>query len=530
MKWVDLAIAGLFPKFAMKRMQARQGIKAFYEAAKVSQYHKTRNVTGSPDDETKGASDKLRIQARHLEQNHDIARGVLDVLVDNTVGLGIRPAPMVMNAAGELDRDVNDQLLKLWKDWVKVPEVTHEHSYYGLQRIMARSWYRDGEVLSQFLEGTSRGLDHGTVVPFSLEPLEADYLPSDMDDEGKGIIQGVKKNQWGRPTQYFIFKKFPTGFVYSNTSETKRVNADRMLHLKFVDRLKQTRGVSVFASVINRLDDIKEIEESERVAARVAAAMTGFIKKGSPDMYVAPDAGEDTREMEFNPGMIFDNLQLGEEVGTISSNRPNNELIPFRDSQLKAAAAGTGSSYSSISRNYDGTYSSQRQELSESYVHYGILWSAFTERFCTPVWERFVRAAVTAKLVELPAGVDMDTLYDVSHSRPAMVTVDPAKEMSGIRDELDLRISSLSQIQRRRGNDPDEVRAEIVREREMDEEAGLAPNMEEGDPDDPENPDDPPPEDEESEDEDETGDKDDDKKAQVNKRKRSRKRKRKSHK
>lgn len=483
MKWLTIALARIFPTYTIAGLRAQQGVKAFYEAAKASQYHKPKTNPGSPDEETRGAVDKLRALARHIEQNYDIGKGVLDVLVNNVVGLGIRPEPQIKGTDGKLHKEVNDQLIALWKDWGKNPEVTQEHRIYGLQRLMARTWLRDGEVLTNLLIGKTRGLDHGTQVPFSLEPLEADYLPTDLDDQNKGIVQGVEKNQWGRARFFHIYKNFPDGMSYAKTNDMKKVPAIRIIHLKMVDRLKQTRGISVFGSVMNRFDDIKEIEESERVAARVAAAMTGVIRKGSPDMYIAPETAGEPRQMEFEPGMVFDNLKPGEDVNTIASNRPNNALIPFRDHNLRAAASGVGASYSSISKNYDGTYSSQRQELAESHVNYGVLWSTFTENWCTPVWERFVSTAIASGKLKIPSDVDRDTLYEVDHSRPAMISVDPAKEMKGIQIELEENLVSKSQVQRRRGHNPDEVRQQIVRERELDEEAGITPPVRKGAPD-----------------------------------------------
>ena len=49
-----------------------------------------------------------------------------------------------------------------------------------------------------------------------------------------------------------------------------------MLHLAQRKRLHQLRGISLIHGVITRLSDIKDYEESERVAARIAAAL-GFI-------------------------------------------------------------------------------------------------------------------------------------------------------------------------------------------------------------------------------------------------------------
>lgn len=479
MKWLDLALANFAPRFAIRQLQARRAIMGYYEAAKSSRLHKSRGPSGSPDESTRLAADKLRDDARHLEENYDIAKGVLDVLVDNVIGTGIVPEPQVQDTEGKLHREFNAELLKLHKDWIRTPEVTHELDYYSSQRLTARSWFRDGEMFTQHLSGPVRGLDHGTHVPYSIELIEADYVPSQLEEPSKGITQGIQKNAWGRPRGYHVYLNHPGANTFVLSSQTKRVSAERMIHLKTMARVKQTRGVSIFACVMNRFDDIKEIEESERVAARVAAAMTGFIKKGSPDMYIAPNTGnaeDDFREMEFNPGMIYDELNVGEEVGTIASNRPNNEVITFRDGMLRAAASGVGTGASSISKNYDGSYSSQRQELVESYVHYGILWSFFVYKQAMPIWEEFVKAAILSNKIAVPGDVDQDTIYDAAHSRPAMPWIDPQKEMKGVALELENRIASRSQIIRRRGGNPDEVRKQLVDEQERDIEDGLIPD------------------------------------------------------
>lgn len=473
MKSLDLFFALIAPDFTLRRIRARSLINARYDAATPTHQHKAKRSIGSADAVNRGASVSLRDQARYFDENYDIASGILDVLVDNTVGMGIRPDPQIKDVNGDLLEDLNSGLRSLWRDWVKRPEVTHELDYYSCQRLIARSLYRDGEALTQILAGKVKALDHGTIVPLSLELLEADYLPSSLDDPQRSIIQGVQKNQWGRPIAYHIYKSHPGGdFGYRLI--TKNIPADRMLHPKIIKRIGQTRGISIFASVLGRFEDIKEIEESERVAARVAAAMTGYIKKGNPDSYIAPSDGNDLRMMDFEPGIIFDDLRPGEDVGTIASNRPNSKVTEFRDDNMRAAAAGVGVSNSSASKKYDGSYSSQRQELVESYSHYGPLWMYFVRAYCQPVWEQFVEMALTSRAIERPDSMDERTKYDVDHSRPAMPWIDPKKEADGIERRLALRLMARSQAIRQGGNDPDEVRDLILREKAQDQEDGFS--------------------------------------------------------
>jgi len=467
MKIVDNLVAGFAPQFAIKRIQARLAIKAFYEAAQTTRLHKKRSDTRDADGVNENSAIRLRIQARHLTENLDLAKGALDVLVDNVVGQGLRPEPMVKLINGEFATEVNETLLHYWKDWIQSPEVTFELDYYSAQRLQAATWFRDGECLTQFLIGNVPGLDHGTVVPFSLELLEPDFLPFDFNDASKGIIQGVQKNTFGRPRNYHVYKVHPgttTGVIL--LQDTKRIPAERMIHIKSIDRIGQTRGITKFASVINRLDDIKEIEESERVAARVAAAMSGFIKKGSPDLYI-PSTDSEPREMDFQPGMIFDDLMIGEEIQSVISNRPNNAIVDFRASQLRAAASGFGISYSSYSRDYNGSYSAQRQELLEAHIHYGVLWHYFCEVNARPTYRQFVTSAVGAGLIPVGVLVDVDTLYDVDFSQPVMPWVDPQKEINALAKAIEIKIKSRSAAIRERGGNPDEVFKQIQKEDEI---------------------------------------------------------------
>lgn len=480
MNWFErYVVAPVAPRLALKRALAMRGVRSFYEAAEPSRYRKTRNDRRSANAQNERGVLPIRAAARHLDENFDIASGILDVLIANTVGTGIQPEPQIMLKSGEPADDVNRALLKLYDDWRFRPEVTWQYDYGTAQRLAARSWLRDGEVFGNRITGTVPGLDHGTIVPYSIELLEADFVPFDLTDRPRGIVQGVETNAWGRPRAYWVYKSHPgdLGSILATTLDTKRVSADTMMHVAMRKRLHQLRGVSIFAAVMNRLDDIKEIDETERIAAKVAAAMAGFIKKGTPDMYEATGTGTDgqptQREMTFDAGIIFDDLVPGEDIGTIDSKRPNNALIPFRDAQLRSAAAGVGASFSSISKNYNGTYSAQRQELVEHYMLYQILASQVVYSFCQPVWDGFVAAAVVSGALELAANVDQTTLYDATHTGPAMPWVDPEKEMNAQILAYKWAFKSRSRIIRERGDNPDQVNREILRDQQEVERLGI---------------------------------------------------------
>lgn len=474
MNIIDRAIAAVSPIRAVRRAQARQ-ILSYYECAKPSQYRKGRREPGSGNTAVMRAGMSPREQARHLEQNLDLARGILDVLVQNVVGpagIGIEPQPR--RADGSIHNELADQLLRLHRDWSRRPEVTWQHSWPCAQRLMARTWFRDGEALAQRLTGPVRLLDHGSRIPYSLEMMEPDLLPMDHNVPGDNIVMGVQRNAWGRPTRYFLYREHPGDRShFAMNPDLKAVPADRILHPKIVDRIGQVRGMPIFASVISRLEDIKDYEESERIAAKVAASMAAFIIKGSPVEHYTATTNMEPRDIKFRPGMVFDDLLPGESVGTVDTNRPNSNLEAHRRGQIRAVASGTRVTYSSAAKDYDGTYSAQRQELVEGYGAYGVLASDFIAQFVQPVHEDMVAAAIASGLIRVPADVQPETIDDALYIPPQMPWIDPDKEAKSL-ERLERNVhTSGPEVIRRRGQNPRDVLEQEANWRRMLKDHGL---------------------------------------------------------
>ncbi|HGC3764469.1 TPA: phage portal protein, partial [Escherichia coli] len=137
---------------------------------------------------------------------------------------------------------------------------------------------------------------------------------------------------------------------------------------------------------------------------------------------------DNDRELHITPGIIYDDLRKGEDIGMVKSDRPNTNLETFRNGQLRAVAAGTRLSFSSAARNYNGTYSAQRQELVESTDGYLILQDCFIGAVTRPVYREWLNMVVAAGLLKITSDVDMKTLYNATYSGPVMPWIDPVKE------------------------------------------------------------------------------------------------------
>jgi lambda family phage portal protein len=473
---VDRLLAWLNPELGIKRMGMRnalkhlQGVNAApnraHEAAGPSRLRNSYADRLGPNAIVQQGARALRASARHAARNHDIARGILRTMVNNIVGaggIGIEPQPR--REDGTIHKEYAAELRHLWRDWQRRPEVMWRFTFPKCQRMMARAWLRDGEAFSQDLIGPIAGLDHGTAVPYSIELFESDFVPLEFNDMGNSIVQGVERNAWGRARAYWVYKGNPLESVtaaMTDRSTLKRVDASRVRHLAFLDHIGQSRGISEFASILARLDDIKDYEESERIAAKIAASLTAYVKKipgqegYDPAMAINKDEKGNLigRDLRMTPGMIIDNLTVGEEIGLIDSNRPNPNVVTFRQGQLKAVAAGVGASYSSIAKSYDGTFSAQRQELVEQWVNYATLADDFTGEWVTPTWETFVSVADMSGVLPIPKDVKDGTADDALYTAQAMPWIDPYKEALGWVMLSRAGFASEIEVLRRRGVNP----------------------------------------------------------------------------
>ncbi|STD29373.1 phage portal protein, lambda family [Edwardsiella tarda] len=466
MNLLDEVIGFLSPAWKLSRLSARYAIRAF-EAVTPTGTHRARREGRSADQLVQFAGRSLREQARWLDNNHDLVIGALDKLEERIIGArGIVVEPQPLTRTGELDQPLAEQIRQAWSEWSVSPDVSGQYTRPVLERLLLRTWLRDGEVFAQLVMGAAPGLTPVAGIPFWLEALEPDYVPLDYNEPAQGIVQGIRFNAWMRPLAYRVFLHYPRGA--GGLTASKQIDAARMLHLKFTRRLHQVRGVSLLSGVIMRLSGLKEYEDNELLAARIAASLGMYIQRGEGiDYDPSSYSTEMSRDLQLTPGMVFDGLRPGEKIGLIKSERPNPNLESFRMGQMRAIAAGSRSSFSSIARNYDGSYSAQRQELVEAQEGYTVLQNTFIAAISRPLYRRWLAMALASGVIRPEPYSDPETLNNAVYSGPVMPWIDPQKEANAWRVMIRGGSATESDWVRARGGTPAEVKRR--RKAEVDE-------------------------------------------------------------
>lgn len=486
MNLVDAIVGAFSPERALRRAYMRS-ILSRYDAGRTTKRSRKSKDNSSGERLVVRDAATVRATMRDMERNHDLVRGALLNLSRNCVGpsgISIEPQPRrgtTEGAGGATYDDIDDtfarELLNAFREWSVSPEVTRTLSWVQTQELAFRTFARDGEQFTQLVEGNNAYIRHASAVPLSLELLEADVVPLDYQRESPAVDAGIERNEWGQPLAYYMHKRHPGnggGFI---DSDLKRVPAERVLHLAVRERLSGLRGVSLFASTIDRLLDIKHYEHDEQMAARIAARITAVVHRDvNMEGWTPPvdDAGAPLdREFLLEAGAVFDKLAPGEKLELLNPNRPNTGLEQFRAALIRAASRPVGLSYSTFSGDYDGSYSSQRQELVESYDSYRMLTHTFVARFVRPVWERFVAMAVLSGRVKVPPGVRPETVAWAEFRGPKMPWIDPLKEANAMRVLTRAGIESLQQQIADRGGRVQDVFEQLSRERKLAAELGL---------------------------------------------------------
>lgn len=464
-KWhlTDRMIGLFSPTTALRRIHNRQLLNRYLSALPVDPRtkKKRRKSTGTADQVNRGAQ-AIYERARDGDENNATVISILDELTTNIVGpdgIMVEPQPL------DQDGHIHTEAARIISDWFAEFSLTQnidgEFSRAQTELLTCRTWLRDGEVFARYYMGKHPQLTYPGDTPFGVQPFEPDWVPYENDFEHR-IYEGIRRNSMGQ-VESILFRREP------GSIETIQVAARFCGHLKFVRRLHQNRGVSLLHGVLDLIADLEDYDQSERISAQIASRFAYYIKR---DKSIVDNEIERGGDMFLGMGNSFE-LAPGEDAGIVESNRSEAMSNPFRTAQLKATASGAMVNYSSVTRNYDGNYSSQRQELVDSFSRYRVLQRQFVTCWTRPQYRMALETALLNGNVKLPNDVDSRTVLSAMYQAPVMPWIDPSKEMVGIEKGSRLGLQSLSNYQRERNIDPLAARREIAAERVAMDAAGI---------------------------------------------------------
>jgi lambda family phage portal protein len=450
---LDRMLLQVAPRFAVNRMKWRAAgrvIARHYEAAQPGRRTDNWKRVATDANSANGAAiHTLRNLARDLVRNNAWARKGKRVIANHTVGWGIVPKPI------EAGPRALKRSRELWRQWAgsKSCDFEGQRNFYGLQRQVMHTIVESGEVLvRRYRVSPSKGL----AIPLQLQVLEPDHLDTTRDGVrlpgGGRIVQGVEFDAQGRRVAYWLFPEHPgASFQLSGitrlTSTSQRVSADDIAHVYRIDRIGQVRGVSWYAPAIVKLKDYDEYDDATLLRQKIAACFAAFVTDVDGN---APAVGEPSAEdplvETLDPGMVV-KLPIGKSV--TFADPPTVADGNFDERQLRAVAAGLGTTYEDLTGDYSGmNFSSARMSrLSHWEDIHENRWDMLIPRFCDTVWEWAMDTALIAGLIGETPGAEW--------TPPRMPIIDPEKEGLAFMRMVRTGAMTFDEMVREMGGDPE---------------------------------------------------------------------------
>ena len=463
---------------------SRAGLRMYGAARNTKTTGYFGTTATSADAELQSSLAQLRSRSRQMVRDSGYAKRAKAILVNNIIGTGVGLQAQVLGTRGELNTRVNDDIERAHREWTRADNCHTGGALHfsDLERALCGEVVEAGEVLVRLHMrrfGSSQ-------VPLALEMVEAERLADGVGmpgptADGNEVRMGVEVDRFGRPVAYYLRQRHAGDIRGGGGNErVERVPADQILHLRVTSRWPQTRGEPWFHTAVRKLDDVNEYSQHEISAARASAAYFATIttpESQNPLMDAEDDTGQGM--MDIAP-LTIQELRPGEELSFHTPNRPNSAFSEFMRAMLREIAAGVGTSYESLSRDYSqSNYSSSRLALLDDRDGYRALQQWWVRSFREPLYHLWLGQAVVARAIPaVPVdayATDMERYRAVLWKLRGWTWVDPTKEVNAYKEAVKAGFTTVTDViaQTGGGMDIEDVIATRKRELAMLDEADI---------------------------------------------------------
>jgi lambda family phage portal protein len=425
----------------------------------------------SINEDLRTQGEALRARARDLEQNNDYVARYLNLVETNIIGEGVKLQSKARTNRGKLDMRVNRVIEQEFKRWTYAENCSRDGrlDWEDIQRLVARSVARDGEVIVRIVRGSE----------FKIALYDADFLDYALNreatDGNNAIIQGIELDRAGKPVAYYLWKmppnKVPSIFGMPtkspNINQYERVLAEDIIHIYKSDRPNQIRGATWLAPVMIHLLMLNRYERAEMRAAEIAASKVGYYKTPTGDYLDDEDNAEGYGLPSSIGGVGFTELPAGTELAMLDPNHPVSAYSDYVAGVLRGVATGLNVTYHALSSDLTSVnFSSIRAGTIEERDNWRKWQQFYVCHLIRPIfsaWLEFNRNRLGLS----------STAADATFVPRGWSWVDPVKELQSHQMAYELGVTSLSAIAASQGKDLEEVFDQRAKEKELMAEFGL---------------------------------------------------------
>jgi len=415
----------------------------------------------SPTQSITSELDIIRRRSRAAIRNNPWVARALRAAVSNEIGTGIVPRPATK------DKDFNEQISELWKDFEPLADINSNQGVYGIQKMVVRARRESGEVFIRIIRKRS---DRNLPVPIQFQVLESDFCPTHLNrntTEGNDIISGVEVDGNGTPVAYWMYKNHPSE-SFTSLADLVRVKAEDIIHHFTQDRPGQLRGVPTGTQSIVRAYVFDKYDDAELGRKEARSHFTGVIRRpdyGEEDYKFDPISGEPISKDQSDVPMIemetgtFPNLLPGEDITLFDGDDAGRGYKDYQHYQLLGISAGMNIPYQLVSGDYTEINDRVWRAIMNQY-HREVEQDqdlVTIPQVCRRMWVEFVDRAIMSGAIDYPESF-AENRFDyirAEHRPQAWKHIHPVQDVQAKIMEVDNGLTSRQKV-------VDEMRGESV--------------------------------------------------------------------
>jgi len=359
----------------------------------------------------------LRARSVQLFEQNMYARGVIRRLVTNEINTGldleVTPEEVLLGREeGSMD-DWSEEIENRWRVWARTPgrcDTLQQRGFGRLQAAARMEALISGDVLVVLAVDRTTGLPRVRLIDG-----QQVQTPAEKPRAGNRILDGVEVDRLGRHVAFWVVQE---------DGKTKRLPAygeksgRRLSWLVYgmERREHETRGTPILSLVIQSLAEIDRYRDSVQRKATINSMLAMFIQKDEERAGTMPLTGAAVRRTAmstqagdgtvrtFNaqghvPGMVFDELQVGEKPMGFGNNGTDDKFGEFEEAIVQAMAWHLEVPPEIMRLAFSSNYSASQAAINEFKMYLNKVRTVFGDEFCKPIYlEWLVAQALTGRI------------------------------------------------------------------------------------------------------------------------------------
>ena len=368
----------------------------------------------------------LRERSSQLFTENLYARGLIRRLITNEINTGLTPeaAPdeEIIGVAEDSLNDWTETVENRFAIWGKNPRVCdwkHQKTFGAMQRAARLEALASGDVLVVIR------MSQRTNLPV-VQLISGSKVRTPMAQtlrKGHTIKHGVELDSHGRVAAHWV----NDGVL----GESKRIPAFGEKSGRKVSwlvygtdkRLDAIRGEPILALVLQSLKEVDRYRDAVQRKAVVNSIVAMFIKKGENKMGTLPVTGGAVRKDQITvedgtdagrtlslasqlPGVVMEELQVGEEPVLLGGQGTDINFGPFEEAMLQTVAWANEIPPEILRLAFSNNYSASQAAINEFKIYLNKIWSEFGEEFCMPIYTEWLISEVLLGKMAAPGLVE----------------------------------------------------------------------------------------------------------------------------